>query len=288
MRKQLPALLIGFLVCSSLQAQDKPFSKDNRISAERLGLPKHNERTSEPFVVRVYKEGESGGVAKPQPQGYPFSLREDYKLKEGETVRVHEGVDIQSRPTSRHGPAPLDFNAGVHGVVVEAGNNPSGMIGVSLHDGTVIQYLHTSKAYVKKGDVVAPDTKLGVTGMKGAGVIHLHIQAKRIGSAVSPDLAFQIGQRPLESKPTLESPDDAIFDPDLYCPLEPEIENGVVKACVAPKSKWIVEVIGQGGRVDLTLGEFYTHESATRCAVTWSESRPDDLRLTREREVPLK
>ncbi len=67
---------------------------------------------------------------------------------------------------------------------------------MQIQDGSLIQYLHTSASHVKVGDIVAPDTKLGVTGRTGAGVIHLHIQARTRGNdPISPDLAFRAGQR---------------------------------------------------------------------------------------------
>jgi murein DD-endopeptidase MepM/ murein hydrolase activator NlpD len=102
------------------------------------------------------------------------------------------------------------------------GDGPWGTITVQIRDGSLIQYLHTSASHVKVGDIVAPDTKLGVTGQTGAGIIHLHIQAKdKYGNAISPDLAFQAGQRTLESKEKLEKPDaDQIdFGPDLALPF---------------------------------------------------------------------
>src|SRR5206468_9610080 len=132
---------------------------------------------------------------------------------------------ISSRPPGGQTPKPLDFKAGVHGVVVRAGGGPWGTIAVQLRDGTVIQYLHTTASHVKVGDIVAPDTSLGVTGRTGAGVIHLHVQAKdKYGNVISPDLAFRAGQRKLESKEKPEKPDAAEidFDPDGYSPVKPK------------------------------------------------------------------
>jgi len=203
------------------RAQDKYASSDDGITPERLGLPKGNSRTSEPFVTRIYKTDDSEKILKKQPSGYPFTITGDYVLKENEVARVHEGVDLSSRPEKGKPPKPLAFKAGVHGVVIRAGDGPWGAITVQIADGSLIQYLHTSASHVKVGDVVAPDTKLGVTGRTGAGVIHLHIQAKDSnGSAISPDLAFKAGQRKLESKkkPEKPDPDQIEFDPDAYQP----------------------------------------------------------------------
>jgi hypothetical protein len=50
----------------------------------------------------------------------------------------------------------------------------------------------------------------------------------------------------------------------------------------------VVEAIGEGGRVDLVLGEFFSYASACLCSREWSESNPADLRLPCEREVDLR
>jgi murein DD-endopeptidase MepM/ murein hydrolase activator NlpD len=275
---------------SSALSQDRGFSKDDRITPERLGLPAGNTRTSEPFVTRVYKTDEFDNILKRQPPGYPFTVTTDYALKDNETARVHEGVDLSSRSAGGQPPRPLDFKAGVYGVVVKAGDGPWGTITVQIRDGTLIQYLHTSASLVKVGDVVAPDTRLGVTGRTGAAVIHLHVQAKdKYGHTVSPDLAFRAGQRRLESgeKPEKPDPNELDFDPDAYSPVKPKITGKTVSPTADQKTKWVVEVIGDGGRVDLVLGEFPTYPSAVYCSQQWSDAHPKDLRLTREREVPL-
>jgi murein DD-endopeptidase MepM/ murein hydrolase activator NlpD len=277
-----------FITADAVRAQEANASRDERITPERLGLPKGNTRTSEPFVTRVYKTDDADQILKPQPKGYPFTLTDDYTLKDNETPRVHEGVDISSRPTGGQTPKPLDFEAGVHGVVVRAGGGPWGTIAVQLRDGTVIQYLHTTASHVKVGDIVAPDTPLGVTGRTGAGVIHLHIQARdRFNNPVSPDLAFRIGQKKLATPVKPEEGAGADFDPDLYVGVKPKVTGRVVKPRPERATKWVVEVIGNGGRVDMVLGEFPTYRDASYCSQRWSEDHPDDLRLTREREVRL-
>lgn len=281
---------LAVLAAAGARAQDGGFSTDDRVTPERLGLPKGNRRTSEPFVTRVYKTDAWDRILKPQPKGYPFTLTTDYTLKDNETARTHEGVDLSSRPAPGKPPQALDFKAGVYGVVVKAGDGPWGTITVQLRDGSLIQYLHTTASHVKVGDVVSPDTKLGVTGRTGAGAIHLHIQAKdKYGNVISPDLAFRAGRRKLESKekPDKPGPDDVEFDPDTFSPVKAKVTGRRVAARVEPASKWVVEVIGMGGRVDLKLGEFPTYRSAQYCAQQWSDAHPKDLRLTREREVPL-
>lgn len=283
------ATLASLLYALAALAQPAPFSKDDRITPGRVGLPNASTRTSEPFVQRVYKTDEAGIILKKQPDGYPFTVTADYDLKANEAVRVHQGVDLSSRLEPGK-PARLEFKAGVHGTVVKAGDGPWGTITVQLADGTLVQYLHTSIPYVKVGDVVAPDTKLGVTGHKGASAIHLHIQAKDAnGNPISPDLAFRAGQRKLEMKVKPERPtaDEVEFDPDAHAPVKPNVKGNRVSPKVQPAVKWVVEVIGMGGRVDLVLGDCATYSEALYCARLWSAANPNDLRLTREREVKL-
>lgn len=263
-------------------------SKDTRISAEKLGLPKENARTSEPFVTRIYKTDDIGRIQPKQPKGYPFTITSDYTLKEDEKARVHQGVDIQSRPSPKEPPKPLEFKAGVHGVVVRAGDGNYGVIAVQVWDGSVLEFLHTSLSYVKVGQVVDPSTALGLTGQKGASAIHLHVQAKsKFRTPLSPDLVFRIGQRKLMS--TVKPEDKwADFDPDEANAREPKVLDGnKVPANQLPETKWVVEVIGGGGKIDLVLGEFWTYSDASACALAWSHAHPDDLRLTREREVKV-
>ena len=283
---KLPLLLVVVLTCADLQGQ--VVSVNSRIKPEQLGLPAGTARTSEPFVVRIYKKDANDNIISPQPQGYPFSITSDYVLKEDEKARPHQGIDFSSKLAANQNPTPLDFKAGVFGTVVKAGDGPWGTITVQIHDGSLIQYLHTTSSHVKVGDTVAPDTVLGVTGRTGTGVIHLYIQAKdKNGNAISPDLAFQIGQNKLLSK---EKSDKELieFDPDAYSPVQPKVIGRHISAVVEPESKWVVEVIGGGGNVDLVLGEFFDYQSASHCALAWSEAHSDDLRLTREREVTLK
>lgn len=281
---------IGLVVVTSsipLRAQGPNGPPGDRITPERLGLPGGNTRTSEPFVTRIYKTDDAEEILKPQPSGYPFTIHEDYTLKKNEKPVPHQGVDLSSRPAPGQAPKPLDFTAGVYGTVVKAGDGPWGTISVQLADGSVLQYLHTSASYVKVGDLVAPETRLGKTGKAGAGVIHLHIQARsKNKDPISPDLAFRLGQKKLATPLQPEDDAGADFDPGQFPVIEPEVVNGVVHP-YRPRTKWISEVIGGGGRIDLVLGEFPTYRDASLCSLDWSTSHPDDLRLTREREVPL-
>jgi hypothetical protein len=286
MRHLSSALIILVVGYSALFAQDASY--DKQIKPEQLGLPDGTKRTSEPFVTRIYKTDDSDRILSKQPEGYPFTITNDYILKDHEDFRTHEGVDFSSRPTPGAKPTPLDFKAGVHGVVVKAGDGRWGTIAVQIYDGSLIQYLHTSAAHVKVGDIVDPNTKLGVTGRTGASVIHLHIQAKDKNSfAISPDLAFKLGQKDLLCK---EKPDkDQLdFDPDLYSPVKAKLVGRKVIVPAKPPIKYVVEVIGGGGKVAFVLGQFFDYQSASHCGVAWSESHPDDLRLFRVREVTLK
>ncbi len=281
-------LMLGMFLPDISWAAEETFASKFRITPKRLGLPEGNGRTSEAFVTRIYKTDSIDRILKKQPQGYPFTVKSDYKLKEQETCRVHKGVDLSSRPGKGKAPIPLDFYAGVYGIVVKAGDGNWGTIAVEIADGTLIQYLHTSLSHVKVGDVVSPKTKLGATGRTGASVIHLHIQAKQNGNAILPDLAFLAGQTPLQSKAKSKTePQECLFDPELWTGIKPKLVEDVVKPGVAPKSVWIVEVIGKGGRIDLVLGQVPTYRDAVYCSLKWSQQNPGDLRLTREREVKL-
>lgn len=154
-------------------------------------LPPGNRRTSEPGAVRAYKKGPDGRRLDPQPAGYPKTVDPDtFKPADDELTRVHEGADYSSRDAMGV-VRPLDFKAGVYGKVVEVGtNNGLGRITVEVDErGNRVEYLHTSKTFVKAGDQVKPDTLLGMTGDKGAGgQIHLHVQARnKDRQAINPD-----------------------------------------------------------------------------------------------------
>jgi hypothetical protein len=281
LRFAIDAIVAGVLV--SLCVADCCHSAEPIISPERLGLPKGNLRSSEPFVTRVYVKSKSGETLVPQPANYPKTVSSPYRPKSDEKIIIHYGVDLTSRELGT--PAPLKFRAGVYGKVMKAGDGPWGTITVQVEDGSLLQYLHTSKSFVKVGDLVEPSAFLGKTGATGAGVIHLHIQAHDDRSNfVSPDLVFATGAKQGMPKATFTK-DELEFHPEESCGVEPRIINGIVQPVYLPPSKWIVEVIGSGGRVDEVLGEFYDWQSASYCARQWSDSRPEDLRLTREREV---
>jgi murein DD-endopeptidase MepM/ murein hydrolase activator NlpD len=281
-------IVLGWIIASSagrLLAQQSDASSDDLITPERLGLPSGSIRNSEPFVTRIYQTDDNDHILTHQTGIYPFTITSDYTLKANEKPRVHEGVDISSRPTPGQPPSPLDFKAGINGVVVRAGGGHWGTIAVQQADGDVLQYLHTSASYVKVGDIVTPDTRLGKTGRTGAGIIHLHVQARdKHQHPISPDLVFRLGQKKLATpiKPGEDAGDD--FDPDRFPVIEPEVVNGVVHP-YRPKTKWVSEVIGGGGKVQIVLGEFPTYPDAFHCSIAWSEAHPNDLRLTREREV---
>ena len=169
---------------------------------------------------------------------------------------------------------------------MRAGGGDWGTISVQLRDGSVIQYLHTTASHVKVGDVVTPDTVLGVWGKRGARDIHLHIQAKdKSGQYIQPDLALKVGQKKLSSPIKPEDGADADFDPDQWAGVQPKMKGRKVEPKVELPTKWVVEVIGGGGMVQEVLGEFPTDQDAAYCSHRWSEDHPEDLRLTREREV---
>jgi hypothetical protein len=274
------------LVTAAASGADNLASNDTRITAEKLGLPKSNTRTSEPFVTRIYKTDDAGTILDHQPDGFPFTIAQDYALRENEKARVHEGVDLQSRPSPNDKPTPMEFKAGVHGVVVRAGDGKVGMIAVQVWDGSVLEFLDTSLCRVKVNDIVGPDTVLGLTGKKRASAIHLHVQAKsKSHKPISPDLVFRVGQRKLQ---TPVKPEDKWedYDAEESSVFEPKVIDGKrVPASQLPETKWVVEVIGGGRVVQVVLGEFWTYSDASACSLAWGQANPNDLRLTREREV---
>jgi murein DD-endopeptidase MepM/ murein hydrolase activator NlpD len=270
LRRLTSMLIVAALGTGLALAQPPNASRDDRILPARLGLPATNTRSSEPFVTRIYKTDDNDQILKKQPKGYPFTITEDYELGENEKAQLHKGVDITSRPAPNEPARPMHFKAGVYGVVVRAGGGNWGTISVQLRDGSVIQYLHTTASHVKVGDVVAPDTLLGVTGRTGARDIHLHIQAR---------------DKHGEFKPEADAGAD--FDPDQSVGVQPNVKGRKVLPKVDLPTKWVVEVIGGGGRVDEVLGEFPTYRDASYCSVRWSEDHPDDLRLPTEREIAM-
>lgn len=163
------------------------------ITPARLGLPAGNVRTSEPGT-RVYKADGRGVPLRRQPAGYPFTPLPGHVSTPGEVTRTHGGVDISTRPKGSASPKPMDFKAGVYGEVVRAGGGEWNTIGIKLADGTELQYLHASKVYVEKGQLVTPDTVIGRSGSKGANAVHIHVQARdRAGRITDPDTAFRRG-----------------------------------------------------------------------------------------------
>ncbi|MBA4063770.1 MAG: hypothetical protein C0501_08670 [Isosphaera sp.] len=163
-------------------------------------LPPGNRRTSEPGAVRVYKKDEDGKKLDPQPKGFPHTVDPaEYKPAEDEFVRVHEGIDYSSRD-AKGVVRPLDFKAGVYGKVTGVGTGDAlGRITVEVDErGNRVEYLHTSKTFVKVGDPVKPDTPLGMTGDTGAGgQIHLHVQARnKDNKAINPDEVVVYARKP--------------------------------------------------------------------------------------------
>ena len=94
MRHPRLALLVLLATAGATGAQPPAASKDDRITPEKLGLPKGSTRTSEPFITRIYKTDDGGEILRPQPKEYPFPVKSDYTLKENEKPRVHEGLDL--------------------------------------------------------------------------------------------------------------------------------------------------------------------------------------------------
>ena len=125
---------------------------------------------------------------------------------------MHEGVDLACSE-------PKEFKAGIYGKVFRSGGGDFNTITVKLIDGTIIQYLHSSAVYVREGDIVGPDTVLGITGKTGASAVHLHIQARDLKGPIHPDKALALG---------LKKPVTTIYPPDLKW-VDFDIEAASVK-----------------------------------------------------------
>ncbi len=172
-------------------------------------LPAGNLRKSEPGVERVYKTDDQGRILPPdkQPSGYPRTVDPDSYVKmPGEQLRRHDGTDYSSRDRSGQS-VPQDFQAGVYGTVIDV---RPGIIKIEIDAiKNRVEYLHNSRAYVKKGDEINPQTRLGETGNinpeTGKVVtnmaIHLHVQAKsKNGSPLNPDQVVTYARKPLNER----------------------------------------------------------------------------------------
>ena len=68
-------LAVVFSAATAL-AQDGGLPTDDRITPERLGLPKGNTRTSEPFLTRIYKTDDlDDSHSNPSRKATPSRLR---------------------------------------------------------------------------------------------------------------------------------------------------------------------------------------------------------------------
>ena len=209
-------------------------TQDFQITPEMLGLPDGNRRTAEPNEVRAYPakpDGKTPDRSKGGPVWIGSKSKPEHKLQDGEVPAFHNALDISSRDEDGKR-APQPFKAGVYGTVVAA---RPGFIAVQLADGNIIQYLHTSKAFVKPGQNVEPGNWLGVTGDVGTkpGNIHLHIQAVNSdGKVINVDRAFLEGRNEKRDR-TIKwvTPKWVDVGPLLLDGVKPKVSpDGVVKA----------------------------------------------------------
>jgi murein DD-endopeptidase MepM/ murein hydrolase activator NlpD len=107
----------------------------------------------------------------------------------------HEGIDFTSRDAKGKATS-LEYTAGVEGEVVKLHGGTVNTISIRLRgSGLIVQYMHSSKIYVKENQKVTPDTVLGKTGKKGADVEHLHVGARTsdFATKIHPDEAILFG-----------------------------------------------------------------------------------------------
>jgi hypothetical protein len=86
----LAAFVVGL---ARAQNQQPNSSRDDRILPGRLGLPATHARSSETFIIRIYKIDDNDQILRKQPNGYPFTITEDYELGENEKAHVCKGVE---------------------------------------------------------------------------------------------------------------------------------------------------------------------------------------------------
>lgn len=101
----------------------------------------------------------------------------------------HKGTDFSS------GGTPQPFRAGIAGIVKYEPGGEYGTITIEPHHepGTLVQYLHCSKFYVKSGDQVSPDTFIGETGNVRTDDVHLHIHVWKDGVSKYPCWVLNAG-----------------------------------------------------------------------------------------------
>jgi hypothetical protein len=155
------------------------------LRAEDFGLD-GNRRNSEYGVLRTYYENEDVQTFRPGTDYESHELGWDDAVK----FRMHMGIDMTSRmltPSKKGTPgstraAPLPFSSPVGGRAYVIKGSKTNTIQLDLDNGTSLQFLHASKLNFKpdagkKWMTVKPGQILGLTGNKGAGVTHLHVQA---------------------------------------------------------------------------------------------------------------
>jgi hypothetical protein len=198
-----------------------PLARTDTVLAESFGLPSSNRRNSEYYVLRAYVTKTDVRTidvrVRDVPQGARFFL-EDGSLKwrkdptdpgtlllteaqlqaagipaDVPKFSLHMGLDFQSRPAGGgQKPVPLPFHAGFSGRVKLYPGSSTNTIGVvpDANPNVEVQFLHAGQVLVQDGQSVWPFTKLGQTGNKGGGAIHLHVQvldAKRPSLKLDPD-----------------------------------------------------------------------------------------------------
>lgn len=107
----------------------------------------------------------------------PFGYRRDpFTGKK----RMHNGLDLHARSDK--------VFAMLHGIVHKVGYDKRSGIFVTLRHGDItISYCHLSKVTVRKGDVIAAGTIVGITGNTGRSTgEHLHITCKLKGKHMNP------------------------------------------------------------------------------------------------------
>lgn len=136
-------------------------------------------------------------ISHPVPAAKRISSRFGVRIDPIRKIRaMHNGVDM----TATHG-TPVYAAAG--GRVIKAGrlNAYGRMVEIKHDNGITSRYAHLSRLYVKRGDVVEAQSKIGAIGSTGRSTgPHLHFETRLGGKAIDPSRFLQAGKHVYEIK----------------------------------------------------------------------------------------
>ncbi len=105
------------------------------------------------------------------------------------SVAFHAGLDFQA-------PVGTEIRAAGGGRVKRAAwaNDLGFLVEIEHGDGLISRYAHTSKMFVKAGDLVAPGQRIALVGSTGRSTgPHLHFEVLHDGKFVNPEQYLEVG-----------------------------------------------------------------------------------------------